>query len=842
MSAARMRRPPTRATKFQNAAHVGWRVRAIVLSLAAMLAFAVPATAATYPTGFEEREIVAGLDRPMAAAWAPDGRMFVVEKEGALKVVNPGSSAAIPIADYAQKVNSHHDRGLLGVAVDGQYSATNPFLYLLYTYDLNQTIPDSEGPMVSQLMRVSVDADNVVSEPTVILGTHTSGVCPTPANNVDCMPSDGLSHSIGTVRSAPDGTVWLGSGDAASFSEVDRTALRTYDERSLAGKIIHVDRFGRGIGGHPFCPGDANLANVCTKLHAKGFRNPFRFSLRPGGGLVVGDVGWDQKEEVDLVPAAGGQSYGWPCYEGTIRTPGYSNLAECQAEYNRPAGTHLGPTIDYQHNGSRSVMGGPEYHGAEYPAGYRNSIFYADYSGRFVRRLVPQGGGYGDEPFAESWAGVALEEAPTGDLVVVDPGAFGDGQGAVRRIAYSPGNGTPVARVQATPTSGPAPLTVSFDARTSSDPDGDALSYRWDFGDGDSATGPAPSHTYASGDYTAEVTVDDGRGRTDTAEVRISSNNTAPAVTISGDAGYRDGQPIRLSAAGSDAEDGTLPAAAFDWDVKLYHADHIHPITNYRDRAAIELRAVTDHDADAHYEVIVTATDSRGATTSATARLRPQTTAFRLDSSPPGAPLSYGGHTLTAPRDLTSAIGFQTSVSAAESFTTSGRRYVFERWSDGGARVHDIAIPAGASGLVAHYRDTSPGAPTVPRPSPPPPGRDRKGPKLRLLSVDARSGRLRGTAVDASGLDRVAVALRRRPETRGCSWWLRRRKAMSAASRPCERPLWIRARLGRASEGVRWGVRLGRPLPAGRYRVLVKEWTGPATARRCRRADRRCCA
>ena len=84
---------------------------------------------------------------------------------------------------------------------------------------------------------------------------------------------------------------------------------------------------------------------------------------------MVGDVGWDQKEEVDLVPAAGGQSYGWPCYEGTIRTPGYSNLAECQAEYNRPAGTHLGPTIDYQHNGSRSVMGGPEYPRRGVPGG-----------------------------------------------------------------------------------------------------------------------------------------------------------------------------------------------------------------------------------------------------------------------------------------------------------------------------------------------------------------------------------------------------------------------------------------------------------------------------------------
>jgi glucose/arabinose dehydrogenase len=795
-------------------------VRAIFLSLAAMLAFAVPATAATYPAGFEEREIVAGLDRPMAAAWAPDGRMFVVEKDGALKVVEPGGAAAIPIADFSQRVNSHHDRGLLGVAVDGQYSATNPFLYLLYTYDLNQTIPDSEGPMVSQLMRVRVDANNVVTEPTVILGTHMSGTCPPPANNIDCMPSDGLSHSIGTVRSAPDGTVWLGSGDAASFSEVDRTALRTYDERSLAGKIIHVDRFGRGIGSHPFCPGDTNLANVCTKLHAKGFRNPFRFTLRPGGGLVVGDVGWDQKEEVDLVPAAGGQSYGWPCYEGTIRTPGYSNLAECQAEYNRPAGTHLGPTIDYQHNGSRSVMGGPEYDGTLYPADYRNSIFYADYSGGFVRRLAPDGAGYRDEPFASSWSGVAVEEAPNGDLVVVDPGQFGDGQGAVRRVAYGPDNRTPVARLSATPTSGSAPLTVSFDARTSSDPDGDPLTYRWAFGDGESAAGSTASHTYAPGDYTAVLTVDDGRGRTGTAQVRISSGNTAPAVTISGDSAYRGGVPFRLSASGDDAEDGELPATAFDWDVKLFHADHIHPVGNYRDRGAIEMNAITDHDADAFYEVIVTATDSGGTSTRATARLRPQTTAFRLDSSPPGAPLSYGGRILTAPRDLTSAIGFQTSVSAAQSFVANGRRYVFERWSDNGALVHDITIPAGASGLIAHYRDTSP-APAAPT-SPAGPGRDRKGPKLRLLSVDPVRGRLRGSAVDPSGVDRVAVALRRRPAGKGCSWWLSRRRRMSSASRSCGRPLWIKARLGRASEGVRWAVRLRRALPPGRYRILVK--------------------
>ena len=101
------------------------------------------------------------------------------------------------------------------------------------------------------------------------------------------------------MRSAPDGTLWVGNGDAASFNIVDPLALRTYDERGLAGKLMHVDRNGMGLPGHPFCPSNSNLAHNCTKLHAKGFRNPFRFALRPGGGITLGDVGWNSREEVE---------------------------------------------------------------------------------------------------------------------------------------------------------------------------------------------------------------------------------------------------------------------------------------------------------------------------------------------------------------------------------------------------------------------------------------------------------------------------------------------------------------------------------------------------------------
>ena len=88
-----------------------------------------------------------------------------------------------------------------------------------------------------------------------------------------------------------------------------------------------MDRNGRGLPGHPFCPAEADLGKVCTKVWAKGFRNPFRFTLRPSGLPAVADVGWGSAEEVNLAQA--GRNYGWPCYEGRSRVGGYSGFSTC---------------------------------------------------------------------------------------------------------------------------------------------------------------------------------------------------------------------------------------------------------------------------------------------------------------------------------------------------------------------------------------------------------------------------------------------------------------------------------------------------------------------------------
>jgi glucose/arabinose dehydrogenase len=516
------------------------RLTQLAVAGALLLALIAPvAQAASYPTGFEERTVVGGLTVPTAMAWAPDGRLFVIEKPGRLKVVAPGGTTATTILDISSQVNDFHDRGLLGLAVDSSF-ASNGYVYLLYTYDVRPMTQDSDAPMVSRLERYTVSPTNVVASRRVLLGSYTSGACPAPSNRVDCIPSDDTSHSIGTVRSAPDGTLWVGSGDAASFTFVDPRAFRTYDERSMAGKIMHVDRNGRGLPGHPFCPLDANLDHVCSKVWAGGFRNPFRFKLRPGGGLTVGDVGWGTREELDLIPtgSGGGRLYGWPCYEGSAHTGGYLDRDECGAEYAKEgtANAHVPPDYEYPRAGaSAAVLGGPTYTGDEYPADYHGDVFFGDYALGFIKKanLDAQGRIASVDNFASGWSGVDLEPTPNGELAYA---SFGDGSsasGSIRRVVYSPPNRSPVAVASAPLTSGRAPFEVSFTGSSSSDADGDPLTYDWDFGDGSAhSSQPNPTHTYSvEGVFTSRLTVSDGRGLSDTDTITISVGGSPPVAS-----------------------------------------------------------------------------------------------------------------------------------------------------------------------------------------------------------------------------------------------------------------------------------------------------------------------
>jgi glucose/arabinose dehydrogenase len=376
-------------------------VIAVVLVLASLPG---TAAAAQYPPGYSERTLADGLSQPTAVAWTPDGRMLVAEKGGTLRVFRPGSPSRTA-ADLRTQVNSFSHRGLVGLAVDSDFES-NRFVYLLYTYELKPLTPDGRDPMVSRLGRFVLGDDDQLGAETVLLGTDSSAPCGAPANDHDCLPADDSSHGVGTVRSAPDGTLFVGNGDGASWARVDPLALNTYDERTPRGKILHIDRSGNGLPGHPFCPSNADLTHVCTKLWAKGLRNPFRFTLRADGGLIVGDVGWNSWEEIDLIgPGEGGRSWGWPCYEGFGRTPGYRDLPECD---DAAIGPQQAPDLEYPHAGTQSVLAGPEIGGR---------IFFADWSAGWIRHADSQLGDVVE--FASDWEGVDLELSPAGNVAYV---------------------------------------------------------------------------------------------------------------------------------------------------------------------------------------------------------------------------------------------------------------------------------------------------------------------------------------------------------------------------------------------------------------------------------------
>jgi glucose/arabinose dehydrogenase len=782
------------------------RVMAVAAaSIVAALLSAPTSGAATYPSGFEERTIVDGLQEPVGMAWAPDGRLFIIEKPGRLKVLAPGATRATTILDISDRVNHQHDRGLLGLALDSDF-AGNGFVYLSYTYDVRPMMRDSDGPMVARVGRYRIGADNSVSAEQVVLGSYVSGPCPAASNTLDCLPADGLSHSIGTVISAPDGTLWIGNGDAADYNVVDPLAFRAYDEHSMAGKIFHVDRDGRGLPGHPFCPADADLTHVCTKIHSKGFRNPFRFKLRPGGSLAVGDVGWATREEVNLI-AAGGKSYGWPCYEGTIRTPGYRDRSECGGEYAKEGtpDAHVPPQHDYPHGAEgNAVIAGPEYTGTDYPAGYRGDVFFADYSERFVKRLELDASGQVESvtSFASGWTGVELQSTPTGDL------AYPDFEGTIKRIVYTPGNASPAAVLGATPRSGRMPLRVQFQASGSTDPDGDALSYEWDFGDGTGSSERDPEHTYTErGTYTARLTVSDGRGLSDTETVTIAVSVQPPTASIVAPADeslYRGGQTIQLQGEATDPEDGELPASVYGWTVRLHHGNHVHPAGSFSGVVNPSFTALTNHDADSYYEVRLTVRDSDGLTATSTIELRPETVGLTLDSEPRAAPISYSGLAGTAPMSRLAAVGYRTTISATDRFVAGGSEWVFDRWSDGGERAHDITVPPSATTFTAHYRRAGPppdsGSPPGGRP---PSGRGQNG----APSPRPRTGPLR-----------VRITAPRRATVRG-------RVTVRASVSSAVRVRRVRfkldgKRLGRADARapfkVRWDTRTARN---GRHRL-----------------------
>ncbi|MDP9227952.1 MAG: PQQ-dependent sugar dehydrogenase [Actinomycetota bacterium] len=640
---------------------------------------------------FDTRTLASGFQKAISFDFLPDGKLLVAEKAGRLYLVESGDKTLL--LDISTLIVTDRERGLEGIAVASDFASSRR-VYLLYAYKADSLRPT--GPQSLRLTYITLNPDDTLANPaspqTVILGKDATEPCPPITNRRDCPASIGATHQGGTVLSAPDGTLFVGFGDSNIPDAPGPQVFRTYNPASTAGKILHIDANGNGLQNHPFCKKDKNLTHTCTKVYARGFRNPFRFTLTPAGDPIVADVGWNEREEIDLVQK--GRNYGWPCMEGTVRTPFYSDQRRCRGLYKK-RGRFSKPIYDYPNNvkkGGAAAIMGPHYAGGAYPDSLDDTFFFGDYASRFIKEASlsrKKGSFRGIRKVATDVFPVQFRLAPSGNVAYVD-----FIEGTVNELVFSPVNKGPRAKLNASPQAGPAPLVVGFSAAGSSDANGDPLSYDWDFGDGSPhSSSAAPAHTYAAGTYTAKLRVTDSQGASDLVALKIFSGNSAPTASIvapTSSTRYRDGQPVTVEAIGSDPEDGPLPPTAFSWDVVLQHKRHKHTLGSVIGNPA-HFTTVTDHDADSFYEIKLTVTDSDGlSVTSPKIAVRPETVELKIASNVRGVPLSYGGRTINAPKKLTAAVGFNANLSAPARFG----RFRFAGWSQGGRRVQIFEIPA----------------------------------------------------------------------------------------------------------------------------------------------------
>lgn len=653
------------------------------------------------PANFSFTTVATGFTQPMSFAYAPDGRVFVAERSGVIKIVHPGGTQSV-FLDMRTQVNTAWGRGIVSLALDPDFSNTRRF-FMLYSEELNAGNPDQNGSTRWRLARFLSRSDNAnLADPNTMV---------TLASDLETTGAKSDPHSGGDIDFDLNGNLLCSFGDGATPSALDPEALKVLDLARLHGKVIRIDRVsGNGIPENPFFE-NGNAGSTRSKVLARGLRQPFRITVdRLTGTIYEGEVGWDTWEELNVIATTWTNpwrdlNYGWPCFEGNNRQPQYENdgrtSGTCAAVYNEGA---KGPVHTYAHNGAgAAAIVGQVYRGNTYPGTWQGKVFWFDHNRDEVWTYTPGGGtalfgsagGYGSM--------VDFESAPSGNLAYLSYN-----EGRIREIIYLGANRPPLASAAASF----VPNTTyryNFSAAGSSDPDGDPLAYNWAFGDGTTATGANPVKTYAFGSYDAVLTVSDGRGGSATATVHLDAGNRAPVVTFptpANNSTYAVGDAVNFQIAATDADEGALPASRVTWQVSLQHADHTHPDQPVTGLTG-SFTATFPELVETWYTVQATARDHNGGIGRATLTLRGRLVDITFASNPTGAGMVVDGVQGITPVTRRFIANSVHSVSANATITTGGSTYTFASWSGAGQSSTDrnlsFTVPAAAATLTALY-------------------------------------------------------------------------------------------------------------------------------------------
>ncbi|MCB0772666.1 MAG: PQQ-dependent sugar dehydrogenase [Flavobacteriales bacterium] len=359
------------------------------VSLSLPLLLAMPAMAQMNPVQLELRPWATGLSGPVYATHAGDGRLFVVERAGRIRIVTDSMQVQPGyFLNITDRVNDGGgEQGLLGLAFDPEY-AQNGFFYVNYIH--------GSGNGTSRISRFQVTANPDSADPASETVLYT---LPQPYSN----------HNGGCLQFGPDGYLYCGFGDGGSGNDPEN---RAQNLGNALGDMIRID-VSQHNSTYAIPPDNpfVSAQDTLPEIWASGLRNPWRFSFdRLTGDLWIGDVGQNAWEEVDHWPATngGGANFGWRCREGFVPTPNVSQSG-CAAQ-----GPFVDPVAVFNHGtqGWCSVIGGYVYRGTEFPR-LQGLYIFTDYcNGDFLSLGADHAldtllmtGNYGYSGFGEDVAG-----------------------------------------------------------------------------------------------------------------------------------------------------------------------------------------------------------------------------------------------------------------------------------------------------------------------------------------------------------------------------------------------------------------------------------------------------
>ncbi|MBK6840360.1 MAG: PQQ-dependent sugar dehydrogenase [Bacteroidetes bacterium] len=609
------------------------------------------------PSGFNEVLVAPGITGPTTMSMSPDGRFFIAQQNGLLRVVKNDTLLAQPF--IALNVNIDGERGLLGVVCDPNF-AVNQYIYLCYS------VPNGAFNRVS---RFTASGDTVVPGSEVVV--------------IDLDTLIANYHGGGHLDFGPDGKLYIAAGE-------NGRPLLSQNLDSYLGKILRINSDGTVPTDNPF-PGPAKRQRV----GAYGLRNPFTFSFQPNTGRMflndVGEITWEEINDATV----GGHNFGWPSAEGFSTDTAFEN-----------------PYFDYIHGTLAgqgcAITGGAFFNPSttDYPVAYQDKYYYIDYCGNWIDMITLNGSPVRSN-FASNIANYAV-----GLLAGIDGNLYylSRNNEALYKIAYS-NVSTPIVVNQPLSQTISVGFPVTFTVTASG---ASPLSYQWRKGTvdilGETATSfTIPSVAFSdSGNYNVVVTNSFGDTTSLDAHLTVIADQPPQGVINlpAPNSFYRAGDVISFDGTASDPEDGVLPDSMFNWVVEFHHDTHVHPgplAGSGIHSGTFTIPNTGETSTIVYYRLYLIVHDSNGLIDSTHVDLFPRLSTFTLNTQPQGLSIDLDGQPHLTPYIVSSIEGMYRTINAPYTQNLGQTPVYFTNWNNGGTQSQTFTTPLNDTAWTAIY-------------------------------------------------------------------------------------------------------------------------------------------